>query len=76
MIGSLYGWIQAHPLDLPIVMFVINVAISNLPDPDGGSSKVYRWFYGTSHGIIGGVGNVIFAAQSGKALPAAEVKTP
>lgn len=69
MMHEIYVWLQAHPLVVPITMYTINVMISNMPDPDATSGKGYRWLYGTLHGIIGGVGNVIFAAKSGPEKP-------
>jgi len=63
--NQIWELIQNHPLFLPIAMFIVNMAVSNMPDPDQTSGKGYKWLYGTLHGIIGGLGNVIFAAKGG-----------
>lgn len=67
----MFTFFHAHPLALPLLMFVTNMAISNMPDPDNTSGKAYKYLYALLHGIIGGIGNVIYAAK-----PAAQLPTP
>jgi hypothetical protein len=69
------AWLGAHPLYLPVAMFVFNCVISNMPDPDLASSKGYKWLYGTLHMVVGGLGNVLFASKT-QQLPAPVVDQP